>query len=413
MSLRPSICSSDSHVKSLKKLLPILGPPLQPGSQLACHAHNRLLRLANDLVNGLGKVLDIPRVETSHADAAVLGHVDVGVLAQLQDLGLAETGEAEHADLVGDVVPGARGAELLELGTQDLAHLDDAAGHGAQVVLPLGEQGGVVEDGAGDAGAVQRGVGDLGALQDGELGGDAGGGVGGVGGRGGDEVEAAGALAVEAKVLGEGLGDEELEALLDEVADGPGVAGEVAGGEALVGAVEEGEVVLLAQEGGDLLPLLLGRVDARGVVGAGVEEDDGAVGGGGDGGLHALKVEALCLLGEVGVLGDGEADIAEDLVVVRPRRVGDVDGAVALVELGEEEGAEMDGTGAGDGLDGGGALLADGGRVGAEHQLVGLRGEADDTGDGGIFVVEFRVVAEDLVGLCSCIMAGSAGVGSR
>jgi hypothetical protein len=35
------------------------------------------------------------------------------------------------------------------------------------------------------------------------------------------------------------------------------------------------------------------RVDARGVVRAGVEEDDAAVGGGSDGLLHAIKVEAL------------------------------------------------------------------------------------------------------------------------
>ena len=83
-------------------------------------------------------------------------------------------------------------------------------------------------------------------------------------------MEGAGAFAVETEVLGEGLRDAQLEALLDEVADRPGVAREVAGCEALVRAVEEGEEFPLAQDGGDLFPLVLGWVDARGVVGAGV-----------------------------------------------------------------------------------------------------------------------------------------------
>lgn len=57
-----------------------------------------------------------------------------------------------------------------------------------------------------------------------------------------DEVESARALTVQTEVLSEGLRDAQLEALLDEVADGPGVADQVAGGEALVCGVEEGEV---------------------------------------------------------------------------------------------------------------------------------------------------------------------------
>lgn len=86
----------------------------------------------------------------------------------------------------------------------------------------------------------------------------------------GDEVEGAGALAVETEVLGEGLRDAQLEALLDEVADGPGVADQVAGCEALVSGVEEGEVRTRAHDRGDLLPLFLGGVDACWVVRAGV-----------------------------------------------------------------------------------------------------------------------------------------------
>ena len=89
-------------------------------------------------------------------------------------------------------------------------------------------------------------------------------------------MKGARSLAVETEVLGEGLCDAELEALLDKVVDWPGVIVQVAGSEALVSAVEEGEVRLLAHYGGDLFPLVLSGVDARGVMSAGMEEDDAA-----------------------------------------------------------------------------------------------------------------------------------------
>ena len=244
------------------------------------------LRLLDRGTHRLSHILDIMRVEAGHADAAILGHVDVPLVAEGGDLGLGQPGEAEHADLAGDVGPGARGVEFLEVVAQGLAHLDDAAAHGAEVAFPLAEEGGVVEDAAGDAGAVGGRVGDLAALEDGELAGDAGGGVlggGGVGGAGaGDEVEGARSFAVEAEVFGVGLRHAEFEAFLDEVANGPGVFGEVAGCEALVGAVEEGEVAVCSYDLGDLFPLILCWVDPGGVVCAGMEQDDAAFGGGGD-----------------------------------------------------------------------------------------------------------------------------------
>lgn len=59
--------------------------------------------------------------------------------------------------------------------------------------------------------------------------------------------------------------------------------------------------------------------------------------------------------GEVGVGFYGEVDVGEDLVVVGPGWGGEVDGLVfgAEVEFGEEKTAEVDGAGAGDGLEGG------------------------------------------------------------
>jgi hypothetical protein len=87
---------------------------------------------------------------------------------------------------------------------------------------------------------------------------------------------------------------------------------------------------------------------------AGVEEDDGAGRRCPQRGHHAVEVEALGLGGEVGVVGEGETDICEDLVVIGPGWVGEVDGGLGLcgVELGEEEAAQVDGAGSRDGLKG-------------------------------------------------------------
>lgn len=103
-------------------------------------------------------------------------------------------------------------------------------------------------------------------------------------------MERPGSLAVKANVLGEGLGDAEPEPLLNEVVDSPSVGVEVTGCETLVRAVEEGEVGAGAHDGGYLLPLGLSRIDTSGVVGAGVEENDGALRGGFEGADHALEV---------------------------------------------------------------------------------------------------------------------------
>lgn len=297
-------------------------------------------------MNGLGRVHDIARVQAGHADAAILRHVDVRILAQLQDLGLGQAGEAEHADLVRDVLPRVRAAvEFLEQGAQRGAHVLDAAAHGAQVVLPLGEEGRVVEDGAGDAGAVRGRVADLGALQDGQLRGDAVDGRARVRAGARDEVEGARALAVEAEVLGERLRHAELEAVRDEVAHRPGVVLQVSRREPLVGAVEEGEVLLGADRVRELDPLLVREVDAGRVVRACVQEEDAPLRGFLDGRHHAGEIEAFGLGREIGVGFDGQVHVGEDLVVVGPCWGGEVDRLVgwARVEFGEEQSAQVDG----------------------------------------------------------------------
>jgi hypothetical protein len=93
-------------------------------------------------------------------------------------------------------------------------------------------------------------------------------------------------------------------------------------------------------------------VDAGGVVGAGVEEDDGAFGGGFEGGEHAVEVEAFGAGGPVGVVDGVDADITEDLFVVGPGWGREVEVGEGFEEFGEEEAAQVDCAGAGDGLEG-------------------------------------------------------------
>ena len=163
-----------------------------------------LRRLANSLVHGLGHIFHVARVQARHTDPPILGAVDVCILSDLQDLFFRQAGEAEHADLVGDMLPTAfLAVQLLQLRPQRSPHINDPAGHRPEVGFPLLEQRRVVEHRARDPRAVRGRVADLASLQDRELGGNARNGVGGIGAGAGHEVESTRALTVEPEVLGE------------------------------------------------------------------------------------------------------------------------------------------------------------------------------------------------------------------
>lgn len=85
-----------------------------------------------------------------------------------------------------------------------------------------------------------------------------------------------------------------------------------------------------------------------------MEEDDAARGSVAEGGSEAVEVESSCSGVVVRVLRGRQRDVVEDLLVVGPGGVGEVDGLVlgTRVEFGEEATAGVDGAGAGDGLDG-------------------------------------------------------------
>jgi hypothetical protein len=130
----------------------------------------------------------------------------------------------------------------------------------------------------------------------------------------------AGALAVEAKVLGERLAEHELVAVGDELVERDGVARRIAAGEALVGEIEHDVVALGLREAGDLLPLLWRGVDAGGIVRAGVVEEDGAGSRGVNVGEHALRVETAIGSIVVAIVLDSETGVSKDRNVIAPGR---------------------------------------------------------------------------------------------
>lgn len=116
-------------------------------------------------------------------------------------------------------------------------------------------------------------------------------------------------------------------------------------------------MALLLHDFGNLAPLVLGRVDARRVMGTGMQQEDALV----RCILHvlqqAVKVEPDGLLVVVSVLFDGEASVLEDGCVVGPAGRGDVDGLGVRVEALQEGRGDAQGSCSGDGLRDGDAVL--------------------------------------------------------
>lgn len=92
--------------------------------------------LLGDLVHGVCEVADVAGGDSSDGNASVLGQVDAVLGGELLDLSGVHAGEAEHADLVSDVLPIAARALLGQVVLQHGAHRDDAVGHSLHVLQP-------------------------------------------------------------------------------------------------------------------------------------------------------------------------------------------------------------------------------------------------------------------------------------
>mmetsp|Transcript_39769 Transcript_39769/g.71393 ORF Transcript_39769/g.71393 Transcript_39769/m.71393 type:complete len:241 (+) Transcript_39769:491-1213(+) len=194
--------------------------------------------------HSLGEALHVLAVDAGHGDAAVAGHVDGVLRRELVHILGVHSGEAEHADLVGDVVPGTRGARGLQRLAQALAHGDDAVRHRLHLAVPLLLQRRVAQDLSDNSRAVERGVGVGGAcdglqlaLHRARLSGVL-----------ADNGEAADALAIQSHILRVGLTQRDLVSILKEDLDGLPILHAVSAGKALVRHVEECKVVLLQHQ---------------------------------------------------------------------------------------------------------------------------------------------------------------------
>lgn len=96
--------------------------------------------LLGDSVNGSGQVLDVFARHSGHRDASVLGQVHAELLGDALHLLGVQSGEAEHTDLVSDVLPRALRSLLDQVTLEVRAHRDDTIGHALDLAQPLGAQ---------------------------------------------------------------------------------------------------------------------------------------------------------------------------------------------------------------------------------------------------------------------------------
>ena len=81
-------------------------------------------------------------------------------------------------------------------------------------------------------------------------------------------------FAVQPKVLAKALGAEDLKALVDKEADGPGVCVQGSTGKALVRAVKEDKKVSRFANLRNLSPLLFSGIQTSGVMSAGMQDEN-------------------------------------------------------------------------------------------------------------------------------------------
>lgn len=234
------------------------------------NAHYRSL---GDGMDGLGQVINVLGRYSGHRDAAVLGQVHAKLLGQSLALLLIHSGEAEHADLFGDVLPVARRAQLFQIVLQFGAHRDDSIGHQFDIAEPFLFQVCITQDFRNQAGAMNRRVAVHRTNQDLDL-------RHGASGFllvGADQRKGSGSFTVKTHVLGETLSQRNLVTILQEGTDGKRILGDISAGKALVGHVEEGEQVAFLEDGGHFSPLLRPGINTGWVVSAGVQKDDGSL----------------------------------------------------------------------------------------------------------------------------------------
>ena len=183
----------------------------------------------------------------------------------------------------------------------------------------------------------------------------------------------AAALAVQAHVLGEAVGDEEAQPLGGQRADREGVLLQAVA-IALVGQVQEGDQLALLQHRDQRVPLRLRQIHAGRVVAARMQQHDAARRRLRQRLQHRVEAQAAGLGVVVRVAAALQPRALEDGAVVVPGRVAQVDGAVGEVAL-DEIRAHLQAARRAHALDGRHPVALERLAVGAEQQLLHLGAE--------------------------------------
>jgi len=115
--------------------------------------------LLGDVVHGFRQVTNVARGDSSHGNSAILSEVHGVVLDDVAHLLSGHASEAEHSNLISDVLPVVRAALLCKSFPQGCPHTDDPVCHSLHVPHPLLPQGRVGHHLSGDPGAVAGRVG--------------------------------------------------------------------------------------------------------------------------------------------------------------------------------------------------------------------------------------------------------------
>eukprot|EP00760_Papus_ankaliazontas_P006732 PhM_4_TR13156/c0_g1_i2/m.3694 len=334
------------------------------------------------MVNALGNILNIPLVKSRDADPRRLGQVDVVIFNERGALLRRQPQVREHANLARNVLPRARRLEgHLQLLAKSRAHRRDPPGDLLQLVLPLLTQLRRRQDLHGDLRAVRGWGGVVGADEAIEV---------GLHSRleravRTDYGQTSDAFSVQAHVLAVGLARQEMHAVRHQHPRRHRVLLQVTGRIPLISTVtHNGEIPsFCGEQFGELRPLRLGRVRPRWVVRRDLQNEHRPRRHVRNVGHHPGEVDAARAGVEVAVRPQFyKTGVAEDVRVVRPRRVAVEHGRVfGVAEAREEVGRETHGAGAGERLHCGDSLER---RLFSEKKADGGLAELHDAWDGEV-----------------------------
>jgi len=121
--------------------------------------HSYSLNVNNGILDSISNVFNVLGVKTSHGDSARLDQVDVVFLGEELTLFSIQSGEREHTNLVGNVIPVSGASIINQSLLEGISHFDDSVGDHFHFGQPGLVSLGVGEDSVDNEGTVLGRVG--------------------------------------------------------------------------------------------------------------------------------------------------------------------------------------------------------------------------------------------------------------